>query len=183
MDGLPYEVTDKLVTLAAGERTIYGDRDAALRIGEAAAVDVEHIDFGTHTLLIPKSKVDQLGRGAVQFLTDRAWELLGVWMERGKITEGPLFRPIHKTYNRVLKKRIKDCTIRHNIKKRCKAAGIEGSFSGHSFRIGATESLTAAGATLVELQQVGRWTSPLMPAKYARRMAAQQSAVARLRNQ
>ena len=109
-DGLTYEDADKLVALVAGERTVYGDRDAALirvmsdaalRIGEAAAVDVEHLDFATHTLLIPKSKVDQLGRGAVQFLTDRAWELLNVWMERGKITDGPLFRPIHKTHHRV----------------------------------------------------------------------------------
>ena len=61
-------------------------------------------------------------------------------------------------------------------------AGIEGRVSGHSLRIGAAQSLAAAGAGLVELQQAGRWDSPSMPAHYARGQLAARGAVARLRH-
>ena len=43
--------------------------------------------------------------------------------------------------------------------------------SGHSLRVGAAQSLAAAGAGLVQMQQAGRWQSPAMPAHYAARGA------------
>ncbi len=60
------------------------------------------------------------------------------------------------------------------------AAGLEGPFSRHSGRTGPAHSLAQRGATLVELQQAGRWQSPHMPAVYARNAGAQHNAVARL---
>ena len=69
-----------------------------------------------------------------------------------------------------------------SFKARAADAGIEGRVSGHSLRIGAAQSLAAAGAGLVELQQAGRWDSPAMPGHYARGQLAARGAVARLRH-
>ena len=192
VDGLTWEMVAVLTALATREKTVYGDRDAAwiavmsdglLRPSEAVAIDVDHLDFQAHTLYIPKSKTDQEGHGAVQYLGDPTIENVRRWMEKGKVNDGPLFRPIHRDYLYALKRRLCTYTIRDLIKARCKQAGFKGRFSGHSLRVGSAQSLAARQATLVEMQQVGRWASPNMPAHYARKFTAQQSAMARLRYQ
>ena len=68
-------------------------------------------------------------------------------------------------------------SIRSIIAKR--AAGV----AGHSLRVGSAQSLAAAGAGLVELQEAGDWQAPTMPAHYARHQLAARGAVAKLRYQ
>ena len=51
--------------------------------------------------------------------------------------------------------------------RRGAVSGVEGR-AGHSLRVGAAQSLAGAGASLVEMQTVGRWKAPAMPARYAR---------------
>ena len=41
---------------------------------------------------------------------------------------------------------------------------VAGRVSGHSLRVGSAQSLAAAGAGLVELQEAGDWQAPTMPA-------------------
>ena len=72
-------------------------------------------------------------------------------------------------------------TVRAIITRRARDAGVEGRVSGHSLRIGAAQSLAAVGASVVEMQTAGRWTSPTMPGRYARGQLAGRGAVARLR--
>ena len=62
-------------------------------------------------------------------------------------------------------------------------AGIPDRVSGHSLRVGSAQSLAAAGAGLVELQQAGDWKAPQMPARYGRHQFATRGAVAKLRFQ
>ena len=84
------------------------------------------------------------------------------------MTTGPLFRRIHR-YGRVTEEPLSSDTVRRIIRKRAAAVkGIDGRVSGHSLRVGAAQSLAAAGAGLVALQQAGDWKSPQMPAHYAR---------------
>ena len=170
VDGLKWEDVEKLLSLAAQEQTMYGWRDAGLisvmsdallRPSEAVDVDVDHIDFLANTLYIPRSKTDQTGKGATQYLGPQTLEHVRIWMEKGKIKSGPLFRQIHKTYLYARKERIGSHMIALIIKKRAKAAGIEGRFSGHSLRVGAAQSLATNQATLVEMQHAGRWSSTL----------------------
>ena len=71
--------------------------------------------------------------------------------------------------------------VRRIIKRRAAAAGLEGHFSGHSLRVGSAQSLASQGASLVEMQNAGRWQSPAMPGHYARGEFAARGAVARLR--
>lgn len=190
VDGLTWEQVERVCSLATKERTLYGYRDAALiavmsdallRVSEAEAIDVDHLDFGNNALFIPRSKTDQTGKGAVQYLGPRTLEHVRTWLEKAKVTDGPLFRTINKDYLRAMKKRIGTYTIRKVVKQRCRDAGIEGRISGHSLRVGSAQSLAQRSASLVEMQQVGRWSDPGMPYRYARKFIAQQSAMARLR--
>ena len=190
VEGLTWEQVDAICALATKDGNIYGLRDAAmiccmsdglLRIGECSASDVEHLNFQRRNLLVPRSKTDQEARGAYQWLRDRTLEYLRRWMERGKFHEGPLFRPIHRDFHYTLKRRLKVDAIRKVIKQRCMDAGFDARFSGHSLRVGSAQCMARGGATLVEMQEVGRWRSPNMPAHYARGFSTEQSPMARLR--
>ena len=110
------------------------------------------------------------GRGSVAGLRDAAG-----------LDDGPLFRRIRRG-DRVEASAITDRAARSIIQARAADAWIEGRVSGHSLRIGAAQSLAAAGAGLVELQQAGRWDIPSMPAHYARGKLAARGAIARLRH-
>ena len=76
--------------------------------------------------------------------------------------------------------RLTPTSARATVAKRV-AAGVEGRITGHSPRVEAAQSLASRGASLVEMQQAGRWDSPNMPGRYARGELAKQDAVARLR--
>jgi len=54
-------------------------------------------------------------------------------------------------------------------------------FSGHSLRVGGAQDLLTAGVDLPGLVRAGRWTSPVMPARYTERLRATRGAVARVR--
>ncbi|MYC59173.1 MAG: tyrosine-type recombinase/integrase, partial [Gammaproteobacteria bacterium] len=93
---------------------------------------------------------------------------------------GPLFRQVRED-GTVLQDGLSAHSIRAIVQRCAKDAGIKGAVRGHSLRVGAAQSLAGAGAELVEMQVVGRWKSPGMPARYARAEIAGRSAVARLR--
>ena len=190
VDGITFEMTETLVSIAAQEGTLDGYRAAALfpcmswamlRVSEAVAADVEHVDFAAHTLKIPRSKTDQTGIGAERPLGPQTIEHVRTWMEKTKVASGPLFRPRHNIFDRVVKGRLNPETIRSIIKERCAAAGFKGRYSGHSFRVGSAQSLAIRGATGPQMQLAGRWKDPAMPAHYAEKVTAQQSAMALLR--
>ena len=155
----------------AGEGSLAGLRDAAivalmsdamLRVSEVAALDCA--DLATETdesgrLTIRYSKTDQKGEGAVQFIGAPT-------VRRGAV---------------VGTERIADRSVRRIIARRAADAEVEGRISGHSLRVGAAQSLAAAGASVVDMQTAGRWKSPEMPGRYARGQLAARGAVARLR--
>ena len=126
------------------------------------------------------AKTDQEGRGAVLFVGESTMRRLAAWRDAAGIEDGPLFRRIRRG-DHVEASAITDCAARSIIQARA-TAGIEGRVSGNSLRIGAAQSLAAAGAGLVELQQTGRWDSPSMLAHYTRGQLAAPGAVARLRH-
>ena len=70
-------------------------------------------------------------------------------------------------------------SISNRIRAAAKAAGLEGTWSGHSARVGMTVDLVAAGASLAAVQLAGRWASSRMPALYARGELAGNGAIAR----
>ena len=121
------------------------------------------------------------GRGAVLYVGEPTMRRIAAWRVAAGLDDGPLFRRIRRGES-VRGSALSDRAARSIIKARAADAEIEGRVSGHSLRIGAAQSLTAAGAGLVELQQAGRWDSPSMPAHCARGQLAARGAVARLRH-
>lgn len=185
--GVTWAEVDRICGFCEAERTIAGLRDAALirvmsdcllRVSEAVAVNCN--DFHNQTLLVRQSKTDQTGQGEALFIGDVTLELVRRYQRAGEITKGAVFRRFYKG-DRPSPHRLTVVSARHIIQKRARAVGIEGFISGHSLRVGAAESLAQGGATLVEMQNAGRWKDPKMPSHYAKSEMAERGAVARLR--
>lgn len=189
VDGITWEEVNQICALAEAEGTIAGSRDSAmirlmsdclLRISEAVAVDVA--DVGS-ALRIRQSKTSP-GTGGIPDVTlyigIPTQEAIKRYCEAGNITEGPLFRWVRRGDN-IANTRLTIDGVRKIIKRRARAAGIEGKISGHSLRIGSAISLAQAGASVVNMQVAGRWKSPQMPAHYARAELVEQSAIARFK--
>ena len=185
VDGIEREDMLRIVAFAESDKTIAGLRDAALirlmsdcllRISEAVAVDVE--DLTKNTLRVKSSKTDQEGRGEVLYVGDATLKLVKRYCRNAGIEAGALFRRIRRG-DHVTGERLTDVSARRIIKARAAAAGVEGFISGHSLRVGSAVSLAQAGASVVDMQNAGRWKSPQMPAHYAKAELAERGAVAR----
>ena len=189
VEGVRWEQADAAAALAVNEETkLSGVRDAAilavasdalLRVSELAALTVADIDLTEQTITVQRSKTDQEGTGAVLFLGKPTIQRVQAWLTAASIREGALFRAMTKGGK--VQSGLSARSLRTIIAKRSKAAGVPGRVSGHSLRVGSAQSLAAAGASVVEMQQAGRWKSPSMPGQYARKQIARRGAVARLR--
>ena len=123
--------------------------------------------------------------GATCYLGPNTMAVLDAWMESAGIgrdggnPDDPVFRSVRK--GGAIGGKLSDRSARAIVTARC-GLSIPGRVSGHSLRVGSAISLARAGASLVELQQAGRWKSPAMPALYTRGEAARRGPVARLRH-
>ena len=145
-------------------------RDAMLRRSEAAALewaDVELRPDGSGRLRVRRSKTDQQGEGAVQYL--------------GKGTAAAVreIRPGNPDPDARVFGLRSGRSVARRLAAMARAAGLEGAFSGHSARVGMARDLVASGASVAAVQIAGRWKSPRMPAHYARGELAARGAVAR----
>ena len=145
-------------------------RDAMLRRSEAAALewaDVELRPDGSGRLRVRRSKTDQEGEGAVQYL--------------GKGTAAALreIRPENPDPDARVFGLRSGRSVARRLAAMARAAGLEGAFSGHSARVGMARDLVASGASVAAVQIAGRWASARMPAHYARGELAARGAVAR----
>ncbi len=190
--GVNFTQAEAAAAIAAGEGSLQGLRDAAiisvmsdglLRVSELVALQVDDLAFEPDggRVTIRHSKTDQEGIGVVLYLGPPTVARVKAWLEAAKITCGPLFRRLHRGGNVGGEKELSTLSVRQIIKRRCTAAGVRGSVSGHSLRVGGAESLAAGGASIAEMQTAGRWRSPAMPGHYARGQLAVRGAVARIR--
>ena len=145
-------------------------RDPMLRRSEAAALewaDVELRPDGSGRLRVRRSKTDQEGEGAVQYL--------------GKGTAAALreIRPENQDPDARVFGLRSGRSVARRLATMARAAGLEGAFSGHSARVGMARDLVASGASVAAVQIAGRWASDRMPAYYARGELAARGAVAR----
>ena len=163
------EPTDRAEARAALDVALIATmRDAMLRVSEAAALswsDIETAPDGTGRLYIAASKTDQEGQGATLYLRKPTMRYLNAIRPAAAADDAPVFGLSARQLNR-------------RIKAAAAAAGIDGA-SSHSARVGMTVDLARTGAGIVEVQQVGRWSSPAMPARYAAAELAGTNAVAR----
>ena len=189
VDGITWEEVDQVCALAEAEGTIAGLRDSGLirlmsdcllRISEAVAVNVEDVD---NVLTIHESKTAQgtvSVPDATLYVGDPTREVIKRYCAAGSVTDGALFRRIHRG-DHIINSRLTIDGARKTIKRRAREAGVEGVISGHSLRIGSAVSLAQAGASVVDMQVAGRWKSPRMPAHYARAELAERGGIARFK--
>ena len=188
VEGVRWEQADAAAALATnGEESLAGLRDAAilavasdalLRVSELAALTVADIDMTEQTITVQRSKTDQEGTGAVLFLGKPTIQRVQAWLTAAGIREGALFRALTKGGK--VRVGLSARSLRTIIARRAKAAGVPGRVSGHSLRVGSAQSLAVAGASVVEMQQAGRWKSPSMPGQYARKQMARRGGPAPL---
>ncbi len=190
MVGVRWEQADAAAAVAGSSGgSVRGLRDAALlvvmsdgllRVSEAAALEAADLEAeGPNTLTVHRSKTDQEGEGAVQYIGSPTVARVRAWLDAAEIAGGPMFQRLDKAGRP--RGRLSTVSVRAIIQRRATDAGIEGRVSGHSLRVGGAQSLATAGASVVEMQTAGRWQSPSMPGRYARGQLAARGAVARLR--
>lgn len=138
--------------LAACPQTMIGLRDRALvatawasggrRRSEIAALRYDDLDLSAYRSsglvairLSRRTKPDLTGEGSVQ-LTGRAARHLVVWLKKGGISSGYVFRAISKA-DRVLERGLSDSGVRDVVQAALRRAGYEKGFSSvHGLRSG-----------------------------------------------
>ena len=166
----------------------------ALNVG-----DVVSAADGSGTALIRQSKTDQDGAGAVKYLSPPAMRAIRAWLERREIIGGAPVAPAAPLLTSIdrwgrIGKRLSADGVRRLVRDIARRGlrellpAIDESelerrlfgLSGHSFRVGLAQDLTAAGEGLPAICQAADWKSPAMPVRYAEALAARSGAMARL---
>ncbi len=183
--------------------------DAGLRVSElvgATVADLSQAVDGSGRLEIAHSKTDQLGEGALAWLSPDTLARLSAWLLASGITQGAVFRRINvltsppddageqtqrhyigqKPLTRqgvvaILRRRVFEAIDLGHVELE---AGMEGdtvrSLSAHSFRVGLTQDLFAAGEDGAGIALALRWSSPTTALRYARELAVGNNAAARV---
>ena len=141
-------------------------RDAMLRVGEAADlrwVDIVEQEDGSGRIVLSDSETGL--EGAECYLSPETMGDLAAIRRYAKGAELVLNMSRHQISSR--------------IRRAAEQAGLDGRFNGHSPRMGMVRDMAAAGASIHEIQQSGRWQSARMPAQYARPESLERLAAAR----
>jgi integrase len=158
----------------AAQSTLAGFRDSALlqvgflgafRRSELVAIRMEDINWQPAgiEILIPKSKTDQSNQGQYCVIPNGNNELCAVralkaWLEKAGITEGFVFRRIHRG-NKVSDLNMTADSVNEILKNRAYEAGIENAMdlSSHSMRRGLATTASRDGVSLPAIMRQGRW--------------------------
>ena len=173
--GLTWEDVDRIVAVTLKDGTMWRLRDACivslmsdamLRISEVAGIkrsDITYMDNHS-TLYIHRSKTTKEGDGDTLYVCPATVRILKEWIREAKVgMEERLFLPIYQgTVVHKPRRGLTKYSISKIVQDRAKAADITGNVKGHNLRVGAAQSLAEAGASVVEIQQAGRWKSPNM---------------------
>ncbi|MDP3673834.1 MAG: tyrosine-type recombinase/integrase [Novosphingobium sp.] len=183
--------------------------DAGLRVSElvaATVADLRQVGDGSGRLEITHSKTDQLGEGALAWLSGDTMARLSAWLLVSGLSEGPVFRRInvltgpsdaagqqivrHYIGDRPLTRQGVVAILRRRVFEAIDLGhvdlepGMEGdtvrALSAHSFRVGLTQDLFAAGEDGAGIALALRWSSPTTALRYARELAVGNNAAARV---
>ena len=164
--------------------------DAGLRVSELVGTTVAAVKpqaDRTGRLTIPFSKTDQKGDGAMAWLSPDTMERLSAWLLASGISEGPLFRRIHiLTSGAGGQGALRAQTARPYLgTKALTRQGVVAILRrrvlrAHSFRVGLTQDLFAAGEDGSGIALALRWSSPTTALRYARELAVGSNAAARV---
>jgi integrase len=155
------------------------------RRGELVALEVRDIDFhpdGTGQALIRRGKTDAEGQGRAAYLSRETVRWLKIWITHAQIEDGALFRRLIGK-NQIGGGELNPGSIAAIFKRVAQWIGMPARFvaevSGHSTRVGAAQDLAELDIDLAAITQAGGWKSTRMPLKYAEKINAARSGMAR----
>jgi hypothetical protein len=157
-------------------------------------------------LEIAHSKTDQEGQGALAWLSPDTMSRLSAWLLASGITAGPVFRRInllsnpagaegqrivrHFIGNKALTRQGVVAILRRRVFEAIDLGHVElepgmevetvRALSAHSFRVGLTQDLFAAGEYGAGIALALRWSSPTTALRYARELTVGSNAAARV---
>lgn len=153
--------------------------DTAFRRSELVGIDIEHLAIHPDGLEIhiPHSKSDQTGDGAVACLLarpDSAYcpvNALAAWLDAAAITEGPVFRRLHRCGNelRLGPERLSDKAVYRLVKDTARDCGVAGRFGAHSLRRGLITSALQDQQAIGAVQEHARHRNLATTSRYNER--------------
>jgi integrase len=133
---------------------------AALRRSEVVALDLPDVEWRRKGIVLHKrrSKTDQEGKGTKVPVPRgnalRPVDALEAWLEASRITEGALFRAVHRS-GALLEHRLSGRDVARIVKHYVAAAGIDARvFSGHSLRAGFVTSALDVGVDALKIMTI-----------------------------
>ncbi len=181
-----YPITRSLLTkmLATCGDDLHGLRDRALllvaydsmrRRSELISLridDIEWLPDESASVLLRKSKTDQLGMGKWMLLTPETTHALQQWLSAAKINEGLIFRGVKSSGT--ITNGLCESRISRIYKALARKAGLSEtlvqSISGHSMRIGGAQDLLNVGASLPQIMVKGGWAKTDTVMRYVERV-------------
>ncbi|QWD80056.1 site-specific integrase [Polynucleobacter sp. MWH-Spelu-300-X4] len=172
--GITGEILEKL--LLATEAGNRGARDRALllvaydtmcRRSELVSLLIEDIRYSETngvtkaSVLIRKSKTDQLAKGRRLNLSQQATEAINLWLERLRNPkEGQLFKGVNR--GQKITGSLGSGQISRIYKRLAKRAGLNKELieqiSGHSLRVGHAQDMVNSGESMPMIMSKGRWS-------------------------
>ena len=181
---------------------LYSTLGRRSEVVKLALQDMQFDPDGAGSALLLDAKTDQEAQGVRLYLRREAVRAIRDWVDATGIVRGPLLRALQAPGRRAgdlgTKARLPDDQVPadgpeglaypmtdHNvariIKRMAEAAGMTpAAFSGHSARIGAAQEMAAAGFTVLEIMQAGRWKSEAMVLRYTEHLMVKRGAAAKL---
>ena len=136
--------------------------------------DIEWLPDDSASILLRKSKTDQLGMGKWMLLTAETTHALQQWLSATNINEGLIFRGVRSSG--AITNGLCESRISRVYKTLAKKAGLSGtlvqSISGHSMRVGGAQDLLRVGASLPRIMVKGGWAKTDSVMRYVERVRA-----------
>lgn len=159
--------------------------DTLLRRSDLVAIDIGNISFKESCVFVDSSKTDQDGKGEHKHLTKTSLSLISWLLELTPYSdEGPLFRPAKKNgacYKDIdnNRRRLNGGEVSRIFKAIFRKNGLNvASISGHSTRVGATQTMFEQGEAISNIMHAGSWKSQAMPMRYGEKHSLTKSATA-----
>lgn len=179
--------------------------DGLLRADEVVKVTLERFNRRQNTLLVPRSKADQTGKGSFRYVSDTTLGMIDEYVDEAnrfasgeyrptddpkRINKGILFRPLSPKgrvllpYDESLAGRAANVLNYSSVYRIFVRIGEKAQLpyriSPHSGRVGAAVSLAEQGYNELEIQRAGDWSSVDMPAHYTRQARTNRGGMAKL---
>ena len=144
--------------------------------------DLRVDEDGHGSVLIRRSKTDQLGEGSARYLAPDTVQLVQEWTAAAGLTDGPLFRATR--WNGAAGGALSADDVGRIFKAMAAAAKLAPKvvkqISGHSTRVGAAQDMGAADIGMAGIMAAGGWKTPAMVGRYTSQQATRRSGAAKL---